>query len=111
MFGLFERTKSYQDLTAVEFNNKITDDRNAAILDVRTDGEFRMGHIKGAINIDMLRSDFASRLAKLDKNKTYYVYCRSGNRSGKACTLLKLRGYAAYNLAGGISNWDGNIVT
>ena len=110
MFGLFGSTKSANDLTAGEFKKKIKDDRNGVILDVRTDGEFRMGHIKGAVNIDLLQTNFSSRLATLDKSKTYYVYCRSGNRSGKACRLLKSMGCEAHNLEGGLGNWDGNIV-
>jgi len=110
MFGLFERAKSSQDLTPVEFKTKIKEDRNGIILDVRTEGEFRMGHIKGAVNIDMLETDFSSSLAKLNKGKTYYVYCRSGNRSAKACRLLKSMGYEALNLEGGLGNWDGSIV-
>ena len=110
MFGLFGSTKSSNDLTAGEFKKKIKDDRNGVILDVRTDGEFRMGHIKGAVNIDLLQANFSSRLATLDKSKTYYVYCRSGNRSAKACRLLKSIGCEALNLEGGLGNWDGNIV-
>lgn len=109
MFGIFNRTKTYEELTGVEFKKKIKEDKNAVVLDVRTEGEFKMGHLERAINIDMLRSDFPLRISALRKDKTYYVYCRSGNRSGKACSLLKSQGYEAYNLAGGISNWDGNI--
>lgn len=68
-------------------------------LDVRTPGEFKAGHIEGAINIevDALREN----LDKLDKNKTIYVNCQSGHRSYVAVRLLMNKGFKAVNLTGG----------
>ena len=49
-------------------------------------------------------------LDKLDKSKHYYLYCRSGNRSGQACALMNARGFsAAYNLMGGMIEWEGEV--
>jgi rhodanese-related sulfurtransferase len=87
-------------------------DENAVILDVRTEAEFNEGFIANAINIDIHRGqDFVSEIEALDKNKKYYVYCRSGMRSAKACEIMNQLGFEnAYNLLGGILEWDGEII-
>jgi rhodanese-related sulfurtransferase len=80
-----------------------------AILDVRTPQEFTEGHLAGAINIDSSSPDFEQKLAALDRDKTYLVYCRTGRRSTQACVALdKLKFPAAslYNLEGGIVAWE-----
>ena len=76
------------------------------LLDVRTDREFAMGHIRGAAQIDFYRDDFREELAKLDPNVPVYVYCRSGNRSGQAAKMMKSMGFkTVYNLEGGMGAW------
>lgn len=75
------------------------------MLDVRTPGEFSAGSLTGALNIDMTSAAFASQLEKLDKTKTYFLFCRSGARSGAACQLMAEQGFKVYNLAGGIGAW------
>ncbi len=88
-------------------------DENAVILDVRTEGEFNEGSIANAINIDIhLGQDFVTEIESLDKTKNYYVYCRSGMRSAKACEIMNELGFKnAYNLVGGILEWEGEVVT
>jgi rhodanese-related sulfurtransferase len=72
------------------------------ILDVRTEKEFLSGAIPGAINLDFYAPDFAKELDRLDKNKTYLVYCRSGNRSKSALAIMKQLGFEfIYELDGG----------
>jgi len=87
-------------------------DSNAVILDVRTEDEWNEGIIPGAINIDIYKGQgFIDALEELDKNKTYYVYCRSGARSGNACNVMNQLGFEkAYNLSGGIMQWQGPVV-
>lgn len=87
-------------------------DENAIILDVRTKDECDDGIIPNAINIDIhMGQDFINAIEKLDKNKNYYVYCRSGMRSAKACEIMNQLGFEnAYNLAGGIIEWEGEVV-
>ncbi len=81
-------------------------DPNFVILDIRTPQEFESGHIAGAINIDFYAPDFPQQLDKLDKNKVYVVYCRSGNRSSKTIPLMKKLGFKmVYEIQGGIKNW------
>ena len=86
-------------------------DDKAVILDVRTDNEVAAGIIPKAIQIDFYRGhDFIAEIQKLDKDKNYYVYCRSGNRSGQACKIMGQLGFKnAYNLIGGMMQWQGEI--
>jgi phage shock protein E len=77
------------------------------VLDVRTPGEFASGHLPQAQNIDIEAADFATRIAALDKNSTYAVYCHSGNRSGVALDKMAGVGFThLYDLAGGIGAWQ-----
>ena len=79
---------------------------NYVILDVRTPQEVGQGKIDGAININFYDPDFKEQLNKLDKNKKYLIYCRSGARSSRALALTKELGFKeAYDLKGGILAW------
>ncbi len=64
-----------------------------AILDVRTPEEFNTGHIKGAINIDFNNNAFKDEIGKLDRQKTYLVYCRTGRRSKGAVRIMTDLGF------------------
>ena len=76
------------------------------ILDVRTSGEFASGHIENAINLDYYSATFRDDLDKLDKDKTYVIYCHSGGRSGNALKIMEELGFMkVYNILGGISAW------
>jgi len=100
------------DLTQEEWSSQLESDENTFILDVRTPEEVEEGYIPGATNIDIyLGQEFVEELEKLDKSKNYYVYCRSGQRSGQACAIMNKLGFKnAYNLEGGFMNWTGDIV-
>ena len=90
-----------------DFAKKITDS-SVTLVDVRTPGEFASGHIAGATNVDFESGNFEQDIQKLDKTKTYAVYCRSGNRSGQATALMVKDGFkAVFNLDGGVINWSG----
>ncbi|RIV36472.1 rhodanese-like domain-containing protein [Flagellimonas lutimaris] len=97
------------DLSQEEWEEQMKNDDNALMLDVRTPQEFEEGYIPGAVNIDIyLGQGFLEELGKLDKSKNYYVYCRSGARSGQACAIMNSIGIEnAYNLEGGFMNWEG----
>jgi rhodanese-related sulfurtransferase len=94
------------------WSDQLKNDPNAVLLDVRTEDEFNEGVIPGAINMDIYKGqDFINSIEALDKSKNYYVYCRSGGRSGQACSIMNQLGFEnAYNLLGGIMNWEGEIV-
>ena len=76
---------------------------DAVLIDVRTPAEFNGGKLPGAKNIDIFSKDFLNQIDKLAKDKTYLLYCRSGNRSGQACNIMAGRGFTKlYNLSGGV---------
>lgn len=99
MFKLFSRNAA---ITTKELENDLSE---KTILDVRTPGEYRTGHISNAKNIP------------LDKIAAYagptetpvYVICQSGMRSKRAAGILKRKGYTAINVRGGMSQWTGTI--
>ena len=99
------------DISQGEWAEGIENDANVIVLDVRTEDEFGEGNIPNAINIDIYKGQgFVYKLEELDKTKTYYVYCRSGARSGQACKIMNELGFEkAYNLTGGILAWQGEI--
>ncbi len=103
LFSIF--SKSETDLNPADFKEKFDGDKNAFLLDVRTSAEFKEGAIKGATNLDFFSSNFKAELENLPEDRNYFVYCRSGNRSGQAVKALKNKGYTAYNLDGGIMAW------
>ena len=100
------------NLTQEDWVLQLEADENSVILDVRTEDECNQGVIPNSINIDIyLGQEFMEQLETLDKTKNYYVYCRSGARSAKACEAMNTLGFDnAYNLLGGILEWNGDIV-
>lgn len=78
-------------------------DPAAPVLDVRTPAEFAEGHLAGAVNVDVMAPDFQDRVAALHlpPDGPVYLYCRSGNRSGTAASILHQMGHAgAVNVGG-----------
>lgn len=100
------------DLSQEEWSAQLENDPNPFILDVRTLEEVEEGYIPKMTHLDIrLGQEFMAELEKLDKTKNYYVYCRSGQRSGQACAIMNKIGIKnAYNLEGGILDWEGEIV-
>lgn len=101
------------NLTQEEWISQLEVDENALILDVRTEDECNNGIIPNSINIDIYEGHkFIEKLEALDKSKNYYVYCRSGARSAKACEAMSNLGFEnTFNLLGGFLDWDGEIVS
>ena len=100
-----------EQLEQQAWRDAISADSNSVILDVRTDGECAEGMVDGAIQIDFLNpSHFMQEIEKLDPTKSYYIYCRSGNRSGQACLILDQKGFTkTVNLIGGMLEWNGDL--
>ena len=76
-------------------------DGNAILLDVRTEGEYRRGHLNGFRNIPL--DDLREHLDELDRGKPVYVNCQTGLRSYLACRLLTQYGFTCAHLSGGYS--------
>ncbi len=102
-----------KELNQEEWQEKLNNDKDAVILDVRTEEEVDEGYIPNSKNIDIYKGQgFINEVEKLDKSKHYYIYCRSGKRSSQACTLLDQMGFSeTYNLEGGFSEWKGQKET
>ena len=98
-------------LSETEWVKLHDESEESVIIDVRTDDEFSTGYIEGAVNIDFyMGNQFISEIDKLDKSKSYFIYCKSGARSGQTCELMKQKGFKkVYNLEGGILGWTGEL--
>lgn len=95
------------NLDSESFSNKFKNDPNSILLDVRTKQEFDDGHIPNSILIDIYSPAFPEKIKELDKEKNYYIYCRSGNRSYHAGVFMLQQGFkTVYNLADGILDWN-----
>ena len=80
--------------------------KDIVVIDVRTDAEFKDGHIAGAKNIDFLDADFAKKLGELDKSKTYLVHCGSGGRSTKSLEAFQSQKFTSIlHLNEGFKAW------
>ena len=99
------------NLSETEWVKLHDETEKSVIIDVRTDDEFSTGYIGGAVNIDFyMGNEFMSEIDKLDKSKSYFIYCKSGARSGQTCELMKQKGFKkVYNLEGGILGWTGEL--
>ena len=98
-------SSSANNLSVDEFSAKAAEP-GVVTLDVRTPGEFAEGYIQGARLIDFQSGNFENEIATLDKNATYAVYCRSGNRSGQATSIMAKNGFSSvFNLNGGVIDW------
>jgi rhodanese-related sulfurtransferase len=91
---------------------KLKDEKKAVVIDVRTPAEWQEGVIDGAtLFIDFKGANFEQQIAKLDKSKTYIVYCRSGGRSAGASQVMVDNGFKnVINMQGGIMSWGGKVV-
>ena len=88
------------------FIDQAKSDTTSFLLDVRTPKEYAEGHLAGSQQLDYLNSEaFDAGISKLDKSRTYYIYCRSGKRSHGACLKMQKQGFKIYDMEGGILNW------
>ena len=101
---IFENVNPQETFALIQSNR---DNPDFVIIDVRTPKELADGYIENVLNIDFYSETFRDELDKLDKDKTYLIYCRSGNRSGKALDIMaELNFTEAYNMLGGIIEWN-----
>lgn len=99
-------TVAFENIDVDEFQKKIQEE-NTVILDVRTSAEIQMGMIEGAIHADINQPDFQEKISRLDKGKTYLVYCKVGGRSSRACAEMAQMDFKSlFNLKGGYTSWS-----
>lgn len=100
-----QSTEGY-DSISTEQARELFSDEGVVFLDVRTPTEIAAGSIDNALQIDVMASGFSTKVDKLDKTKTYVVYCRSGRRSANACNIMSKKGFGKlHNLTGGYLAW------
>ena len=100
--------KGFVSVEADEFAREIAKE-GVQLVDVRTAAEYADGHIPNAVNIDVFSSDFAEKIATLDKAKTLAIYCRSGRRSKAAAEQAVKLGFKVVELDGGVLSWRGKL--
>ena len=88
--------------------NRCRTTKGAVLLDVRTEEEYRSGHISGSRNIPVAKIDNAANLLR-DKSAPIFVYCESGARARTAVSKLKKLGYTDVCNIGGIENYQGQV--
>jgi rhodanese-related sulfurtransferase len=103
-------TQIIADITTDQASTLIEENQNNpdfVILDVRTPAEFDSGHIENAMNIDKNSETFQDKLEKLEKDKTYLIYCAVGGRSADARDMMQGLGFMeVYNMLEGINQWQ-----
>ncbi len=95
------------NMSVEKLNERINSGRiqTGEVIDVRGKGEYKRGHVPGAINIPVSKLKKVHQ-EKMSKGKTYYIICQSGGRSKKACSVLDDLGYKVYNIHGGTAAYS-----
>lgn len=97
-----EKEKIFINVNIEEMED-VLKEKNVVLLDVRTKDEYKTGHIEGSFNIDYYGEDFIVKIKALNKEKSYILYCRSGNRSYQTLKIMEEADFnKVYNLRGGI---------
>ena len=88
----------------------VTQDETVIVLDVRTPEEYAIGHIEGALNINIAEADFSKRISKLDRDKTYIIHCSANVKNGRSAKSLEIMSSFGFdkllNMEGGIIAWE-----
>ena len=88
----------------------VTQDETVIVLDVRTPEEYAIGHIEGALNINIAEVDFSERVSKLDRDKTYIIHCSANVKNGRSAKSLEIMSSFGFdkllNMEGGIIAWE-----
>ena len=95
------------DVTVQEAQ-RLWETKEAILIDVRTPGEYRDGHIPGVANIPI--DDLEKRMGEVPKDKKVVLICRTGSRSAYGTKQLRSKGMAnVFNSTGGMSTWKGPV--
>lgn len=105
-FGFGVTAQTTKNVDAGTFK-KLIDEQKSILIDLRTSDEIHSkGMITGAKQIDFLAKDAEAVIGKLDKKKTYLIYCAGGGRSGDCAELMQKLGFKeVVNLEKGFDDW------
>jgi len=105
--GQDNQAKDVSALKAYALIQENIDNPDFIIVDVRTPEEYKEGHLKGAVNINLNAETFREDIANLDRSKTYMIYCRSGGRSSRAVSIIQQLEFThIYHMVNGINEWN-----
>jgi len=105
--SFISQAQTIKKLDPQNFEKKLKESKEPILVDVRTPNEYAQGHLANAVLIDIYSDDFKSRVAKLDKSKPVFVYCKAGSRSHSAVGIFQDLGFKEiYDLSGGINAWQ-----
>lgn len=108
IYTRFAGVKGLKNLLPDQFQDELKGNRNHILIDVREPSEVKQGYITGARNIPLSR--IKSKLSEIPKDKSVYLYCRSGMRSKQAARILQKNGFHEIaHLQGGMMSWKGKI--
>ncbi|MFK7901181.1 MAG: rhodanese-like domain-containing protein [Cyclobacteriaceae bacterium] len=108
MFGLLKDKTPV--LTEEEVRNLVKNDKKVTLLDVRNAMEYRPEHLTPCQHVDVREKDFKDKIKYYETDKTYILYCKSGQRSKKARKIMTNMGFGnVYVLDGGINKWVGPL--
>lgn len=106
IFSCSNSTPKRELLNPLAFEKSIANTSSFYLIDVRTKEEFKDGHLKNADNLNLLDGSFEEAIKGFDKNKSIYVYCAAGGRSGKAANILESKGFMhIVDMKGGYNSW------
>lgn len=111
VFLFFLNQNRYDILPNIAYKNIIDSDNKIILIDVRSRQELDEIMINGVLNYDFNSDEFEKSILSLDKEKTYYMICRSGRRSGITTELMLENGFEnVLNIKGGMIKWvDSNL--
>lgn len=108
--SIFGKGESVANLDSETFEKMMNETGDSVILDVRTLDEYNTVRIPNSILIDIYKPEFLDEIEKLNREKTYFIYCRSGSRSYNAAKQMKKMGFGkVFNLENGIIDWFGPV--
>jgi phage shock protein E len=90
--------------TATSGGDLAAEAEGRVLIDVRTPEEVAEGHLAGAVLLDLQRPDFREAVAELPRDEAYFVYCRTGNRSGQAVEIMRELGFTDLVNGGGFDD-------
>lgn len=101
-----DKKQHVESITTLELKELLAT-KNIQLMDVRIPEEIKEGFIETAVFANYFEEDFKTKASnQLDKSKTVYLYCRSGNRSEKAGVILKEEGFNVIHVLGGFNQWE-----
>ena len=102
-----QQQRGVQLVSVQAFAEALKSTPNATIIDVRTPEEFQGGHLKDAVNFNVLGPDFANQVSQLDRDHAVFAYCKAGGRSADAASIMKDMGFdIIYDMQGGYMAWS-----